>query len=67
MKVLDPLAGIRAIAGDPIFHMGFFLATLLMPYDQYCDGKHYGNIIPILGSSHLLNSIRYFINLFTPN
>jgi hypothetical protein len=47
--------------------MGFFLATLLMPHNQYCDGKHYGNVIPILASSHFLNSIRFFVNSNTPD
>lgn len=40
---------------------------MMIPRDQHCHGKHYGNVIPILASSHFLNGLRFFINSYTPD
>jgi hypothetical protein len=67
MKVLDPLAGIKAACGDPVLHMGFLIATAMMPFNQHCNGKYYGNIIPVLVASHAINSFRNIITNRMPN
>jgi hypothetical protein len=61
------LAGIKAASGDPIFHLGFFIACMLIPHDQHCDGKNYGIGIAVLASSHFINGFRFVVSSYTPD
>lgn len=45
-----------------MLHLGLFLATLILPFNATCNGKPYGNAIPVLAISHGLNCIRMIVN-----
>jgi hypothetical protein len=61
MKVLDQMSGLKIAAGDPILHLGLFIATLYLPKQLVCDGADYGNTIVLLCVSHAINSARFLI------
>jgi len=65
MKVLDQMSGLKVAAGDPILHLGLFIATLYIPKRLVCDGVDYGNTIVLLCVSHAINSARFIIKFIS--
>ena len=61
MKVLDQMSGLKVAAGDPILHLGLFIATLYIPKRIVCGGVDYGNTMVLLCLSHAVNSARFLI------
>ena len=65
MKVLDQMSGLKVAAGDPILHLGLFIATLYIPKQMICEDFDYGNTIVLLCISHAVNSGRFLIKFVT--
>lgn len=55
------MAGFKVAAGDPILHLGLFIATLYIPKKLICDGVDYGNTVLLLCIAHAVNSARFII------
>jgi hypothetical protein len=74
MKVFDQITGLKIASGDPTVHLGLFVATLLMPWDQTCGESIFGQAIKLFCLSHGLNALRMVvkficeqIGVFKPN
>lgn len=65
MKVLDQMSGLKIAAGDPILHLGLFIATLYIPKKMICEDVDYGNTVVLLCLSHAVNAARFLIKFLS--
>jgi hypothetical protein len=63
--VIDQMAGLKIASGDPIVHLGLFIATLLLPKDKEIDKncKNLEKSILLLCISHGVNALRILVKL----
>jgi hypothetical protein len=59
------MSGLKIAAGDPILHLGLFIASLYIPKKLVCEGVDYGNTIVLLCVSHAVNSARFIIKFIS--
>ena len=59
------MSGLKIAAGDPILHLGLFIASLYIPKILVCEGVDYGNTIVLLCVSHAVNSARFIIKFIS--
>ena len=64
MKVLDQITGLKVSAGDPTVHIGLFVATFLMPWNQSCGDSIMGQAVKLFCLSHGLNALRIPVKYF---
>jgi len=61
MKVFDQMTGLKIASGDPAVHVGLFVATLLLPWNQTCGKSIYGQAIKLFCLSHGINALRMLV------
>ena len=53
MKLLDPFSGYRLAYGNPLLHIGFYIAILTLPDEDSCTEGSYSGVKSALLTSHI--------------
>ena len=54
MKLFDPFSGYRLAYGNPLLHIGYFIAIFLLPHEPTCSEVHYDKSKIALQVSHIV-------------
>ena len=57
------MSGFKALAGDPILHLGLVCGMIFVPTNAECDGNNFNFTFICLWTSHLINGMRIVMSI----
>ena len=57
------MSGFKALAGDPILHLGLICGMIFVPTNAECNGENFNFTFICLWISHFINGMRILVSI----